>query len=65
MVATTAPSDQAGRGLTLTVEPLLIDQFLPTYDLAVVHSRVLRAHPSSASRRWWTSTCSSCGRSGC
>ena len=45
MVATTAPSDQAGRGMTLTVEPLLIDQFMPTYDLAVVHSRVFRAPP--------------------
>jgi hypothetical protein len=28
-----------------TAEPLLIDQFMPAYDLAVVHSRVLRAPP--------------------
>jgi hypothetical protein len=31
--------------MTLPAEPLLIDQFMPTYDLAVVHSRVLRAPP--------------------
>lgn len=43
-MATTAPNDQAGR-MPLTAEPLLIDQFMPTYDLAVVHSRVFRAPP--------------------
>jgi hypothetical protein len=31
--------------MTPTAEPLLIDQFMPTYDLAVVHSRVFRAPP--------------------
>jgi hypothetical protein len=44
-VATTAPSDHAGRGMTLMAEALLIDQFMPDYDLAVVHSRVFRAPP--------------------
>ena len=43
-MATTAPSDQAGR-MTLAAEPLLIDQYMPDYDLAVVHSRVFRAPP--------------------
>jgi hypothetical protein len=31
--------------MPLTAEPLLIDQFMPDYDLAVVHSRVFRAPP--------------------
>jgi hypothetical protein len=44
-VATTAPSDQANGRMPLMGEPLLIDQFMPTYDLAVVYSRVLRAPP--------------------
>jgi hypothetical protein len=45
MVATTVASDPTGGRRPLPAEPLLIDQFLPTYDLAVVHSRVLRAPP--------------------
>ena len=44
MVATTASSDQASCSIGMA-EPLLIDQFMPRYDLAVVHSRVLRAPP--------------------
>ncbi len=44
MVATTAGSDQASHGMRVA-EPLLIDQFMPVYDLAIVHSRVLRAPP--------------------
>jgi hypothetical protein len=44
-VATTARSDQPRHRMTLTAEPLLIDQFMPTYDLAVVHSQVFRAPP--------------------
>jgi hypothetical protein len=31
--------------MTLAAEPLLIDQYMPDYDLAVVHSRVFRAPP--------------------
>jgi hypothetical protein len=31
--------------MPLTAEPLLIDQYMPDYDLAVVHSRVFRAPP--------------------
>jgi hypothetical protein len=46
MVSTTARSDQARGGMTpLMAEPLLIDQFMTTYDLAVVYSRVFRATP--------------------
>jgi hypothetical protein len=45
MVATTANSDQLHRRRLLTAEPLLIDQFMPTYDLAIVYSRVFRAPP--------------------
>jgi hypothetical protein len=45
MMATTANSDQVHRRLALMVEPLLIDQFMPEYDLAIVHSRVFRAPP--------------------
>ena len=45
MVATTAKSDRTRPGMVLMAEPLLIDQFMPSYDLAVVHSRVLRAPP--------------------
>jgi hypothetical protein len=45
MVATTVASDPTGGRRPLPAEPLLIDQFLPTYDLAVVHSRVFRAPP--------------------
>jgi hypothetical protein len=43
MVATTVASDPTGGRRPLPAEPLLIDQFMPTYDLAVVHSRVFRA----------------------
>jgi hypothetical protein len=45
MVATTVASDPTGGRRPLPAEPLLIDQFLPTCDLAVVHSRVFRAPP--------------------
>jgi hypothetical protein len=45
MVATTVASDPNRGRRPLPAEPLLIDQFLPTYDLAVVHSRVFRAPP--------------------
>jgi hypothetical protein len=45
MVATTVVSDPTGGRRSLTAESLLIDQFMPTYDLAVVHSRVFRAPP--------------------
>jgi hypothetical protein len=45
MVATTANSDQLHRRGSLTAEPSLIDQFMPTYDLAIVYSRVFRGPP--------------------
>jgi hypothetical protein len=45
MVTTTVVSDPTGGRRPLPAEPLLIDQFMPTYDLAVVHSRVFRAPP--------------------
>jgi hypothetical protein len=45
MVATTVASDPTPGRRPLRAEPFLIDQFLPDYDLAVVHSRVLRAPP--------------------
>jgi hypothetical protein len=45
MVATTARSDQPRPRLPLLAEPLLIDQFMPTYDRAIVYSRVFRAPP--------------------
>ena len=45
MVATTVASDPTGGRRPLPAEPLLIDQFMPTYDLAVVHARVFRAPP--------------------
>jgi hypothetical protein len=32
----------------MMAEPLLIDQFMPDYDLAVVHARVLRAPPEQS-----------------
>jgi hypothetical protein len=44
MMTTTTMSDQARLGMAVT-EPLLIDQFMPNYDLAIVHSWVLRAPP--------------------
>jgi hypothetical protein len=43
MVATTGTSDPTRDRMPVTAEPLLIDQFMPDYDLAVVHSRVFRA----------------------
>jgi hypothetical protein len=45
MVATTANSEQVHRRLSPMAEPLLIDQFMPTYDLAIMYSRVFRAPP--------------------
>jgi hypothetical protein len=44
-MATTATGDQSRPAMPLGAEPLLIDQFMPDYDLAVVHSRVFRAQP--------------------
>jgi hypothetical protein len=43
MVATAATSDQNRGRISPLAEPLLIDQFMPTYDLAIVYSRVFRA----------------------
>jgi hypothetical protein len=48
MVATTTSSDQASRGMPMMAEPLLIDQFMPDYDLAVVYARVVRAPPEQS-----------------
>jgi hypothetical protein len=45
MMTTAAKSDQTHPGMPLMAEPLLIDQFMPTYDLAVVYSRVFCAPP--------------------
>ena len=45
VVATTAASEQLHSRVSRTAEPLLIDQFLPTYDLAILYSRVFRAPP--------------------
>jgi hypothetical protein len=45
MVATTVASDPNRGRRPLPAESLLIDQFMPTDDLAVVHSRVFRAPP--------------------
>jgi hypothetical protein len=45
MVATTGTSDPTRGRRPLTAQPLLLDQFLPTYDLAIVFSRVFRAPP--------------------
>jgi hypothetical protein len=45
MVATTGTSHPTRGRRPLPAEPLLIDQFLPTYDLAIVFSRVFRAPP--------------------
>jgi hypothetical protein len=43
MVASTGTSNRTHGRMPLPAEPLLIDQFMPTYDLAIVHSRVFRA----------------------
>jgi len=48
MLATTASSDQTRDRMPLLAERLLIDQFMPTYDLAVVHSQVFRAPPEQS-----------------
>jgi hypothetical protein len=45
MVATTGTSDPTPGRVPLTAEPLLIDQFMSDYDLAIVFSRVFRAPP--------------------
>ena len=45
MVASTGTSNRTHGRMPLPAEPLLIDQFLPTYDLAIVFSRVFRAPP--------------------
>jgi hypothetical protein len=45
MVATTGKRDQPRPRMPLVAEPLLIDQFMPAYELAVVYSRVFRAPP--------------------
>jgi hypothetical protein len=65
MVATTGTSDPTRGRMPGTAEPLLIDQFLPDYDLAIVFSRVFRAPPERCLETSWTPTSSRFPCSGC